>query len=603
MSDAAQAAIFDNPFRARALRMTFRPGRLALMLMLHAAVLLPVLYAVNVMYAQSYKSGASAGAPPFGSVLLLVFALVEAFFITISVPFRAGMVLYSDRRHRCLDQLAACGLSPVTICWGHLSAVMGAASMHLLCALPYFGLCVLLGDTSVAAVASVYAVLWCYALVLACAGMALGALRGFAAPFGLILLMFIAVPFSVVPDRADMPSVVAALGPVRPILYAAFGELAWFARAYSNPLIAGVSVPCWIVSCVYYLAIAGLSYTYLMLGPDLRLAAGMNDFDAIITGRKKKRRRRLPRTTRGLLRKVQLTFLYENRPAGLKRWTCRLRELLLLVLVTVIFGVIAAIVLPSVGRNYRAEWNSPAVVLYEFYLSKPVNRPPSFGTEDELAAYMAIAVVWMAVLLPFTRRNSRSRIEHAVEHGLRTPADRPLLWQLLGLLVPFAMLAIGVWATGKPVSVMLLPHVLGLWLAAAGYSLAVGSLIAMWSTRAKTPRGQTQIAIAVIFFFGLAPLLWPLLYYFRLAPSWGCYTMYGSIFAAIPMCFMPWQTWSFTRVVVGAPLVWSPDWRWVLLLYGCAGPALTVWCSTVLRRFRKREEANRMARTRVDAGE
>ena len=600
MSDLAHVRAFDNPFRARALRMTFRPGRLTVTLMLHAAVLLPVLYSVNFFYSARIQGTPSEFRIPFGNILLAALAFVEGFFLTLSVPFRCGMILYADRRNRCLDQLTGCGLSPVTICWGHLTAVMAAVAMHLLCALPYFGLCVLLGKLPVAPVAATLAVLFFYALALGCVAMALGVLRGFVAPFMLILLVFLSIAPGVIPDSEGMPSAVAALCPVRPLLLTAFDSWRPFLREYSHPRIWGATIPCWLLSCAYYVFLSFVAYAYLLIGPDVRLAPGMNDFGAVTLGRKK--RKRMGRSSRALLRKVQLAFLYENRPAWLKRWSCRLREALALALFTLVFAVAAGLLAPHVrATTAPSKLGSVAKV----YLEKPTYQSyQSFGyqEDDALISYSVMALLWMAVILPYTRRHSRPRVEHAVEHGLRTPLDWPAFWHGLALLMPAGLIVLAMSLAGKPLALLCWPYALGLWLTGAAYSLTVGSLVSLCAAYARYPRARHHIALVFVVGLLMAPFLWVPLFYFRLAPEWACHSTLGSVLAAIPMTIEPWETMRFSRIV-GPPLIWSPDWRYVLLLYSCAAVVAVSWDSVVLRRLRTREEAERMARARVGAAD
>ena len=138
MIELETTRVFDNAFAGRALRFPLRPGRLGVLLLFHAVLLLLVLYGVHRLHAWTEFRREMALEVGFGRVLLGVLACVELLLVTLCVPFRCGLVLYAERRNRCLDQLAASGVSPLSMCWGHLACTIAGVALHLVCALPYF---------------------------------------------------------------------------------------------------------------------------------------------------------------------------------------------------------------------------------------------------------------------------------------------------------------------------------------------------------------------------------------------------------------------------------------------------------------------------------
>lgn len=582
--------LFDNPFRGRALRIDIRPGRLGVHLLLHGGLLLLAVYGLNQLFAWDEFQREVATLVGFRRVLFGVLTFIECICVTIYVPFRCGLVILADERNKCLDQVAASGLSPLSIAWGHLCAVLAAVCLHLTVALPYFGLCFVLGEVPISDVAAALAVVLVYALALGSLAVALGMLKHFATPLLLIpLMVVIAIP-CFIPDSEEMPTAVAAISPVRPLMFLAFDHVADFARHFSEPEWSGVAVPCWVLSCAYFLSVAAIAWACLAVGPDLRLTNGLNDFDAVTIGARKGKRAKRWRG-RLLTRKVRLSFLYENRPRWLKRWSNRLREGVFLLITALIFAVIAGLCIPHVRANRPASWAEGWVHLLDW---RPSHQAIG-SADDALIVYAILAVIWAAAVPPYIRRRTRDRLLDGVYWDCRTMADRPLFWHVAGLIVPAGVLLLALWLTGKPMPLAMRIQCAGLWLMASVYSLTVGSVIAVSCVRVKSPTTAQLLAVLLLIAFVIGPLAWYPLYLFGLLPNWVCYTAVAALPMGVYLTLEPWQDLEFARMSAPDFRFYS-DWHITLAIYVVAALIAIRLCGAVMRRVRAREQADRAAR-------
>ncbi len=598
MNDFAAWRVFDNPFRARALRVTYRPGRLAMTAAAHAAVLLTAVIIVHTLCTSVDRYGRTATDVPFGRLLLAVLGCLEAVFITLTAPLAGAAILHPDRRHRCLDQLTACGLAPTTICWGHLTAFAAVATLHLLCALPFFGIAVIVGRMPIQSIAATYAVLWSYALAFFVLGMAVGIRQGVGAVVSLFLAVFFCTMWSFSPNASPVS---AALMPARALIENALRGHPPFDRSYPPPP-AGLFavVPLWCVSCSYYVLIAGFMYLYLMLGPDLRLDPGANDFDALIMGRSKKRRRLKP-TTKNLLRQVQLVFLYENQPLWLRRWSTRLREC--------VWAAAAAGWFALVAPVSRTSWPAPppapagaaaADILLGTIKTGYAAAPARVGSEA-ISFYMILTMLWLGLFVPYFQSKTRLRIQHALDYGLKRPSDSPLFWQAAHVIIPFVVLGAAAWNAGAWMFICA-PFTLGLWATFAVYSFAVGSLVAMFTVFSPLHYTRRGFAFAIVTAFALGPYVPWLLFFFGAAPAWSCYAGYASLLTALFDAFDPGRQWT-VNCLRNEPFFFNPAWQATFLIYAAAAALALRWRARAIRRFREREEALRHTDDPLDAGE
>jgi len=591
----AASRLFDNPFRGRALRIDVRPGRLGVHLLIHAGLLLLAVYGLNQLFAWDEFQRDVAMYVGFRRMLFGVLAFFECIWVTLYVPLRCGLVIHSDERNKCLDQIAASGLSPLSIAAGHLGAVLAAICLHLTAALPFFGLCFVLGEVPIADMAAALAVVVTYALALGSLAVSFGMLKHFAAPLLLIPLVIIIAFPCFIPDSQGMPTAVAAISPVRPLMFLTLGQVADFARHFNEPVWSGITVPCWTLSCAYFLGVAALAWISVAAGPDLRLSNGLNDFDAVTLGARKGKR--LKRWCGWLLvRKVRLSFLYENRPRWLKRWSNRLREGLFLLITMVIFAAIAGLCVPHVRATKPTSWSEGVQHLLDWRPS----RQAAGDTDGALALYAVFAGVWAVAVLPYTRRRTRDRVLDGVYWGCHTIADQPLSWHVAGLIAPAGMLVLALWLAGKPMLLAMRLQCAGFWLMTAMYSLAAGSIVAVTCSRVKSPTTSLLVAGLLVAALFIGPLAWYPLFLFGLLPAWVCYVSVAALPMGLYLTWEPWQDLEFERFSAPDFRFYS-DWHITLAIYVVAAFAAIRLCRVVMRKARAREQAERAARANADS--
>ena len=576
--DAAAAPIFDNPSLGRELRTGVRPGRMGVLLLIHAAALLLGLYVASWLGAWGEFHRDLSPYVDFGRALLGILAGIECAVVTLYVPFRAGLVLYGETRNKCLDQVAASGLSPLSMAWGHLAATLGSVALLLCSGLPYFALCPILGNVTLGEVAGVLAMILCYSLALGCVALALGMLQHFGAALVLVPAMAIAAGLAFIPDSECMPTLVAAIVPSRALLFTVFGRVPEFARAFRLPTIAGVVVPCWLLSCAYFAAVSAVAWGYLLAGPDVWLAPGLSDFDAITLGvRKGKRGSRL--RGRLLIRKIQLAFLYENRPRWLKRISTRLRQALFALIATAAFVAIAAAVLPEMNPSVWRTRQGWALDM-------------DWANDGALCFYAVVTAIWAAVLLPSAHRRIRDRVSETVAFGCSARFGQPTFWHVILLLMPAVVFVGMTRLVGKPgtLAVAGAGNLVGFWLMASCYSLAAGALVSVSCARARYPGTRNLIAVAILVGLVVVPFIWYPFYLFGLVPGQMCYVCLVSLPVGLTVAADPWDKLDFGRFV-GHTVRLQVEWGWILLFHACAAAATMYWNSRVVRRLRSHEEA------------
>ena len=587
MIDLAPSRLFDNPFRARALRIDVRPGRLGLFMVLHGLILLIALVVLHQVYASEGYGIGRTHELAFGHALFALVAFVELGLATLYVSVRCGLIVASTRRNRCLDQLAASGLSPISMCWGYFQTCMASVALLFVVALPYFGLCVMFGTADWGHVAAALVQLFTFTLALGSVAIALGVLKHFSLAFLLPVITLAATPLACIPDMVGMPSAIAALSPVRGLLYLSLKSNAGFWRMQAEPTLLGMEVPCWALSSAYMIGIALVAWGYVLAGPDLRLAPGFNDFDAVTLGARKGKR---TRRWRGwlLIRTVQTAFLYENRPRWLKRWSHRLHDALFLICWTVVFYVVAAFLARHTRSTFPTTWRAGSTQLMVW---QPVGRVRGYSDEC-LIGYGFMVVVWAAVIVPYTRRRAADRIRSALDHGARNALDNPLLWHAAYVLMPIGVMTLWLYMAGKPVPLAMQPQAVGLWLMAAAHSLAVGLLVAAVCTWTRYPATGQITAILIIVGSAVGPWIWYPFYLFGLLPSWVAHASLATLPVGMYLAFEPWGLIDMDRVV-GSQYRFRADWRTTLLILGAAAMVSLLLYLTAVRRLKKREQSER----------
>jgi len=580
--EAAKSCVFDNPVTGRELRFGLRPGRLMVLLTIHSAILLLTLLVVNRLYTWHEIRRELSPFVSFGSSLLFMFGIIECAWLTLYLPFRSGSVLLSDRRNRCLDQIAASGLSPLTIYRGHLGTTMGAVMLFLISSLPFFGLCVFFGGVTAGQVAATLCMVLCFAVALSCVSMAAGVFHRFLSALGVIPLVVVLGCMAVAPDRGGLPTVTMAISPVRSLLFMVATQTPDFQRFFWEPKLAETTVPCWLLSSVYFLVIALIACGYLLIGPSVFLTPGLNDFDAVTIGsRKGKRQSRWK--GRLFIRKIQLAFLYENRSAWVKRISPWLRVGLMLLLTIFVFSLLGLSVAPHVKAANPATWSEG---WNHLLLWHPLSRTP--GSPDEpLMLYGVVMALWAALVLPAQRRTTRDLLETdqplCLSHTGRTCIH------LFGLAIPLAMLPLVLWLNGKQPYAAMRVQITGLWLIASAYSLTIGSLVVIACTRVRYPPTATTVAVLIILSGIIVPLLWYPFYLFGLLPGPVCHASMGSLPIAWFVTQVPWERLDFHRFV-GSTYRFRLDWRHSLWLFLSAAACTMLWSEHVVRKLRKNEK-------------
>lgn len=331
---AALASWADSPSVEHEERTLLSAPKVAVWLSLEAAVVVAFTVAALVVL--------PADEPAFAEVIAALGTgrcaagaaqLAVLLFASLVVPLRAVGLLEGPRWRGYLDQVATTGISPARYFGGKWLANQPFFGGLLLGSFPLVLLAGLLGDAPWGEVAAGYALIYAYCNVLLLVTFALGVLFHEA----LALLMVLGgTGCALLLEFAPAPSAIAAWTPLRfwlaPAAVALGGaDAELLAHLYGGAHLFGVEVPWLLWIGVVWAGAVALAAVPCALGPLHVFAPGVNNFGAVVLPGDGKRaffRRLRPILTR----RVDVAFLFQNRPPWLDRWHLPIRTAHLLAL-------------------------------------------------------------------------------------------------------------------------------------------------------------------------------------------------------------------------------------------------------------------------------
>ena len=363
-------ALYDHPQLARVMSTSFGGTYLAAV----ATFVGGLLVVMDAIVFQVFSSSDAEGAR-LSHLLHLAHCTALAGALVILVPARVAGWIEGARVGRAFDQLVVTGVSPV---WMHAgSGVLGlmASALVLLVSLPFTAVAMSFGGLEWGIVLDSYLRLAGFGAVLTALVLGLSVLErewtvGLLVSMGFLQFgMFTALPFRDV--ARVIPSALAELIPVRAFwrqteIHRLFDlETGASARFLADPAVFHTTIPIeWFSLLLWSLVIAG-SLALIVLGPLHQFRPGLNTFGSVVLpgDRKRHRWRRMHWI---LSRRVELAFLYENRPRWVGRWEGLLRGGLDLAVVLFLWGSVVGLVyqgLPSLDHAmefWQDEGESPA---------------------------------------------------------------------------------------------------------------------------------------------------------------------------------------------------------------------------------------------------
>ena len=132
-----------NPVLRNESKLSVRTPRFSLMLLIYIAVL----SVGTLIFYNSYSSDVYAsGINPQGAVTLyIVMAVIQAILLMFIVPSLTATSICSEREKQTLDILLSTRLSPLQIILGKLSASSLKVIMLIICTIPLYAICGLIG--------------------------------------------------------------------------------------------------------------------------------------------------------------------------------------------------------------------------------------------------------------------------------------------------------------------------------------------------------------------------------------------------------------------------------------------------------------------------
>lgn len=314
--------ILENPAFARQLAVTLGGGRLAAtFLIANGALIAATIWTILEGAGARWEAAETFG---LGRVLLSVHSTVTFGLLALFLPFQAARLFDAHRQDGAFDQIVATGARPGALHFGNWAAAMAYAALILAVTLPYGAFAVSCKGAGALDVARDLAILLAYANVIVLGTMAFAlisnersaGLGSFVIFAGLGLLAFGHLPTALV----SWTPVRLLLEPIAPLVH---GSFSWYWR---DPSVFGIPIPGPVFAAATWTFLALFALGSLALGPSHEFEPGLNNFgNAVLPGDRKRSRLRTLRL--GLNRRIEMAFLYENRPRVWRSWDWALRTL------------------------------------------------------------------------------------------------------------------------------------------------------------------------------------------------------------------------------------------------------------------------------------
>lgn len=495
-SDEPYAAwsIFDHPSISRAVRNTFAEKRLGRAIFINVLILMVVFVIVQQLFTRGRLAFQSEEVS-FARTAFLAFAIVETALISLFMPMSFFGVFYQERKEQCFDQVVATGISPLRLLSGRMAIALTFFSIMLLSALPFFILTVVMNGTSLGMVFSYYTVMFFYMIAISSITMfsvvamddtAIPVLYGLLFPGGCL--------------AAGLSSkITPAFGAVSPVRHVTV-EMATLMKTlglgtFQDPTLFGAGMPCELISVLIYLTVMTFALAYVLVGPDLELAPGLNSFDTVAVGRKGEVIRGQRLLTSTLLRTLQIRFFYENISPRLKFWSPLIR------VSSAVLFVIAA-----------DTWFLGSIW--------PTKNPTAFGGPEKRFLYMFLAFLgFNFLLLAILGTQARSALRDrrpVLKIGSFALRRFPSLFLvfLTGIAYPVALALFAAWVTDYPVDILpdSTSSLFLLLVEYACFTFALATLCAFLTSNPFSASGRALITLTAV---NVLPFIWVIVFYFN----------------------------------------------------------------------------------------
>ncbi|MDF1665832.1 MAG: hypothetical protein P1V97_29015, partial [Planctomycetota bacterium] len=487
-------SIFDHPSISRAVRNTFAEKRLGRAIFINVLILMVVFVIVQQLFTRGRLAFQSEEVS-FARTAFLAFAIVETALISLFLPMSFFGVFYQERKEQCFDQVVATGISPLRLLSGRMAVALTFFSIMLLSALPFFILTVVMNGTSLGMVFSYYMVMFVYMFAISSVTMfsvvamddtAIPVLYGLLFPGGCL--------------AAGLSSkITPAFGAISPVRHVTV-EMATLMKtlglgAFQDPTLFGAALPCELISILIYLTIITFALSYVLVGPDLELAPGLNSFDTVAVGRKGEVIRGQRLLTSTLLRTLQIRFFYENISPKLKFWSPFIR--------------VSAAVLFVIAAD---TWFLGSIW--------PSKNPTAFGGAEKRFLYMFMAFLgFNFLLLAILGTQARSALRDrrpVLKIGSFALRRFPSLFLvfLTGILYPVALALVAGWATDYPMDILpdSTSSLFLLLVEYACFTFALATLCAFLTSNPFSASGRALITLTAV---NVLPFIWVIVFYFN----------------------------------------------------------------------------------------
>lgn len=495
-SDEPYAAwsLFDHPSISRAARNTFAEKRLGRAIFINVLVLMVVFVIVQQLFTRGRLAFQSEEVS-FARTAFLAFAIVETGLISLFLPMSFFGVFYQERKEQCFDQVVATGISPLRLLSGRMAIAMTFFGIMLLSALPFFILTVVMNGTTLGMVFSYYVVMFFYMSAISSITMfsvvamddtAIPVLYGLLFPGGCLVAGM----------SSRITPAFSAISPIRHVTIEMGGLMKSLGLGtFVEPTLFGVGMPCEIVSILIYLSVMVFALGYVLVGPDLELAPGLNSFDTVAVGRKGEVIRGQRLLTSTLLRTLQIRFFYENISPKLKFWSPFIR----------VFSAILFVIVADT-------WFLGGIW--------PTKNPTAFGGPEKRFLYMFMAFLgFNFLLLAILGTQARSALRDrrpVLKLGSFSLRRFPALFMvfLTGLSYPLALFLFSGWATDYPMK--LLPDstltLFSLLVLYACFTFSLATLCAFVTTNPFSASGRALLTLTAL---NILPFIWVIVFYFN----------------------------------------------------------------------------------------
>ncbi len=427
--------VLENPLAARMLTTSMTGPKLGGAFLLVNIALLITYIACFAYFMEAGEIGESRA----GDLLYFWQNIILYFVLALLLPLKVSGTIEGSRMGKALDQLVVTGSSPLRFFFGSWAIGMLYTLVLLLPTLPYVACATIFGGLDLVQLAGGYAILVLYANVIIAVTLALSLFEREWVTVPLTMgFFFFAGLFGVIMERDwiwGYPNHIAELTPLR-LFYRQvdpFEIHGWsqnVARTdslvYEGPYFFMLQVPLSIYPYLAWSVIFLAALAALAIGPAHQFGPGLNTFGTVTF--EGDRRRRFLRAMRGVLsRRVELAFLYENRPVWLGRLELPIRTALSVLPVFFLWGML-------VGR---------------VHMGAPATRSTTFFNDEHmLGSFILCCLVLGAWILsvcdPRYRVYWRERI-----WKIKLPREVGLLATFVGLVLSLAAVQLWMYALAR----------------------------------------------------------------------------------------------------------------------------------------------------------